>query len=66
MPRSCQRKLTDLTSGEDLAQLLERLQIAKIPAAFHIHATREVDFYRVLVPSWHLQKAREILAEKSA
>jgi hypothetical protein len=57
------RKLTDVTSGEDLAAIKALLE-ARIPVTFYIHSTKEADFYRIYVYIMHLEAARKILAER--
>ena len=67
MPRALLRKLTDTTSGEDLASIKEMLESKRIPVEFHImtHGKRsDFDCYRIYVYVAHLQQARQILAER--
>ena len=67
MPRALLRKLTDTTSGEDLASIKDLLEAKRIPIEFHI-MTRgkrsEFDSFRIYVYVAHLQAARQILAER--
>jgi hypothetical protein len=57
------RKLADLTTGEELADIQTKLDAAKIPMTFQIRSFNEVDFYRVFVYFGHLEKAKEILRD---
>ena len=66
MARKLQRKLTDVTTGEQLADIQEKLEARHIPSQFHIHTGPEVDFYRVFVYAGHLTQAREALKEGKA
>jgi hypothetical protein len=61
MPRALLRKLTDVTTGEQLASLQARLNAERIPSEFQIHKRKEYDFFRVYVYLGHLQKAKAIL-----
>lgn len=59
------RKLTDVTSGEDLVAIKELLEANRIAVHFHIHSGPEADFYRLFVYVRKLEAARELLATTS-
>jgi hypothetical protein len=61
MPRALLRKLTDVTTGEQLADIQERLHKERIPIEFHICGSEGFDCYRIFVYVMHLRRAKEIL-----
>lgn len=64
MPRALLRKLTDVTTGEQLADIQEKLHKERIPIEFHILGEKEFDCFRIFVYVAHLRRAKEILGTK--
>lgn len=58
-----QRKLVDVTTGEQLAAIKEALEAKKIPVHFQILTRSEADTYRVFVYVMHLESAKKVLEE---
>lgn len=62
MARALLRKLTDVTSAEDLGSITELLKANRIFSEFHIGTRQDSDTFRIWVNSRDLEAARGFLA----
>jgi hypothetical protein len=65
MANRLMRKLTDVTSAEDMLQIKDALEARQVPVRYQVYSGPEdADHFRLFVPMQYLEMARSLLFER--